>query len=606
MSLAENITHPLVNALAWSVLHSLWQFCVIALLWWLAMEIAGRSSANVRHRLSLIALMAIPLTFSVTFLRQWTIYSSAKRVVSLQFVEDTALYSSAGGTDFFLVDKTYPAFMEQFEGITPLVFWAYMAGLLLFSLQGILGYYKIHSLRTRGIRPVSKTWGNRIPVIARTAGAIRSIPVLISERVKVPLVIGMIKPVILIPVAMFSSLSPEQVEAILLHEFRHISNKDQYINILQNLVEILFFFHPVSWWISHRLRDERENRIDEWVVSQTGAPLIYAQALVSLESKRSGTLQPVLAATQSKNLLLVRIKNIMTMKTRTLKPGKNLAALAVIMAATLSLAWFDPTKSINSYAYQDSVQQSTYPGVVAPPDLTEETAEPVPAAAALPARSTPQEKTGKVVLHDGTEVKWEALSEADRQQIQEAIREARLAVTEVNREVIEKFNSEAFRQQMAQVQEEVRRALNEADRAVHQELQSEAFRMEMEKAREEIRRAMEEVNNELQSEAFRMEMMEAGEEVRRALEEMNRELNSEEFRLEMDQAGEEIRKAMKEIEQIDWEGFGETMKITMEEVGKGLEHLGPAIEEILKEVLEAMETSEEQREDPVKSRKQEP
>lgn len=606
MSLAENITHPLVNALAWSVLHSLWQFCVIALLWWLAMEIAGRSSANVRHRLSLIALLAIPLTFSVTFLRQWTIYSSAKRVVSLQFVEDTALYSSAGGTDFFLVNKTYPAFLERFEGLTPIVFWAYVAGLLLFSLQGILGYYKIHSLRTRGIRPVSKTWGNRIPVIARTAGAIRSIPVLISERVKVPLVIGMIKPVILIPVAMFSSLSPEQVEAILLHEFRHISNKDQYINILQNLVEILFFFHPVSWWISHRLRDERENRIDEWVVSQTGAPLIYAQALVSLESKRSGTLQPVLAATQSKNLLLVRIKNIMTMKTRTLKPGKNLAALAVIMAATLSLAWFDPTKSINTYAYQDSVQQSTYPGVVAPPVLTEETAEPVPAAAALPARSTPQEKTGKVVLHDGTEVKWEALSEADRQQIQEAIREARLAVTEVNREVIEKFNSEEFRQQMDQVQQEVRRALNEADRAVQQELQSEAFRMEMEKAREEIRRAMEEVNNELQSEAFRMEMQEAGEEVRRALEEMNRELNSEEFRMEMEQAGEEIRKAMKEMEQVDWEGLGEVMKITMEEVGKGLEHVGPAIEEILKEVLKAMETPEEQREDPDKPRKQEP
>ena len=620
MSIAENISHPFIGALGWSVLHSLWQFLIIALLLRLALGLSKRSPSGVRYWLSVVGLLAIPLTFVFTFIRQWGIYSGAKRVVSLQF-EDAAWYVAGGDTGFYMVDKRYPAFLDRFEALTPVVFWIYVVGLLLFSLHGIFNYYRIYSLRTTGVVALPVTWKSRIALLARKAGIMGRVRVRLSDRVSIPLVVGFFKPVILLPLAMLTSLSPEQVETVLLHEFRHLKNRDHYINLIQNLLEILFFYHPATWWISRCLRDERENRIDEWVVGSTGSPLIYAQALVSLESKRSGTLQPVLAATQSKTLLLARIKNIMTMKTRPFKPGKNLAALAIILAATLSLAWFDPTKTMNNYALNDYSDRVYYPADPFPSQTS-----PSPSTAALTAQgpvtgqvspqsrpesdkqSAPESdrKPGKVVLSDGTSVQWADLSEKDRQQILEGVREARLAIAEVNRELVEKFNSEEFRMQMAQVREETRKAGEEIRKSMEEmnrELYSEEFRMEMEKAGEEVRKAMEEVNRELNSEKFRMEMQKVGEEVRRAMEEVDRELNSEEFRMEMQKVGEEVRKAM---EEIDWEVFDETMKVTMEEVGKTLELIGPSVQELLREITKAMEESSKEKGDSSRPDKNQP
>jgi bla regulator protein blaR1 len=603
MSIAENISHPFVSALGWSVLHSLWQFLIIALLIRLALELSKRSSSGLRYWLSLAGLLAIPLTFVATFIRQWNIYTGAKKVVSLQF-EDAAWHVAGGDTGFYMVDKRYPGFLDRFEAFMPVVFWIYVVGLLLFSLHGIFSYYRVYTLRTTGVEALPAMWKSRIALLAKKAGVKGRVPIQLSKKVSIPVVAGFFKPVILLPLAMLTSLSPEQVETVLLHELRHIRNKDHYIIFIQNLLEILFFFHPATWWISRCLREERENRIDEWVVGNTGAPLIYAQALFSLESKRSSTLQPVLAATQSKNHLLLRIKNIMTMKTRPFKPGKNLAALAIIVAATLSLAWFDPTKSMNNYAFQDYADRVQYtadpipgqagpsPVITASSDLAQfpatvqaspqSTTEPNKQSTLEPNKqSTPasDKKPGKVVLNDGTTLHWEDLSEQDRQQILEAVREARLALAEVNQELVKKFNSEEFRMQMVQVQEETRQA------------------------GEEVRRAMEEMNRELNSEEFRMEMQKVGEEVRKAMEEVNSELHSEEFRMEMQKVGEEVRKAM---EEIDWEVFGETMTITMEEVGKSMELIGPSVQEILEEIIKAMEESNQEKENPSRPDKEQP
>ncbi len=588
MSLSENIYHPFINALGWSLLHSIWQFVLIALVWRLLMAFTGRHPAATRYRLSLVALLAIPLTFVLTFIRQWGIYANARQVVSLQF-EEAGWYASAGESGLFVIDKSYPLFLDRLEAYTPMVFWAYSAGLLLFSLHGLLAYYKVWSLRTRNTGHLPEKWKARIPSLAKKAGVFKRIPVRVSTRVDIPAVVGFIKPVVLVPAAMLTGLGPDQVEAILLHEFRHIYHRDHYINILQNVLEILFFFHPATWWISRRLRDERENRIDEWVVGETGTPLAYAQALVHIESGRSSTPQPVLAATQSKNLLLLRIKNIMTMKTRSFKPGKNLAALAIILGATLSLAWFDPSKSINAYAYPDSTHLTPYGEATGLQEgRLPRTTESLPAdPPATPLKE--EHKPSRVVLKDGSQLGWEELSEEDRQQVLKAMEETRIAISKVNEELIRQFNSEEFRQQMAQVQEEVRRSMEEADRELQEHFESEEFRREMEKVGEEVRRAMEEVHEELrmqfESEEFREEMRKAGEEVRKAMEEVHEELRmqfeSEEFREEMRKAGEEVRKAMEELgRELQLEFESEAFR---EEIRKAAEELRKALEEAAKQ-----------------------
>ena len=107
-----------------------------------------------------------------------------------------------------------------------------------------------------------------------------------STLVDVPTVIGWIKPVILLPASALSGLKPHQLEAILAHELAHIRRHDYLVNLLQTLVETLLFYHPAVWWLSRRIRAERENCCDDLAVSLCGDPYTYAQALADLEELR--------------------------------------------------------------------------------------------------------------------------------------------------------------------------------------------------------------------------------------------------------------------------------------------------------------------------------
>ena len=117
----------------------------------------------------------------------------------------------------------------------------------------------------------------------------RAITLLESTLVDVPTVIGWLKPVVLLPASAVAALSPQQLEAILAHELAHIRRHDYLVNLLQTLVETVLFYHPAVWWLSRRIRIERENCCDDLAVSLCGDPVAYANALADLESLRSET-----------------------------------------------------------------------------------------------------------------------------------------------------------------------------------------------------------------------------------------------------------------------------------------------------------------------------
>jgi len=109
-----------------------------------------------------------------------------------------------------------------------------------------------------------------------------------SAGIVSPMVIGALKPMILVPIGFGSNLTTEQVEAIFLHELAHIKRYDYLWNTLQRVVEILFFFNPFVWWIGRMCRQVREEACDQQVVSFTGNPREYARALLSLAEDRFG------------------------------------------------------------------------------------------------------------------------------------------------------------------------------------------------------------------------------------------------------------------------------------------------------------------------------
>ena len=123
--------------------------------------------------------------------------------------------------------------------------------------------------------------------LSRRLHIARHVRLLESTIVDVPTVIGWIKPVILMPASALAGLTPHQLEAILAHELAHIRRHDYLVNLLQTVVETLLFYHPAVWWLSRRIRAERENCCDDLAVSLCGDPYTYAQALADLEELRA-------------------------------------------------------------------------------------------------------------------------------------------------------------------------------------------------------------------------------------------------------------------------------------------------------------------------------
>ena len=128
-----------------------------------------------------------------------------------------------------------------------------------------------------------------------------------------PTVVGWLRPAILLPIAALAALSPSQVEAILAHELAHIRRHDYAVNVLQTLAETLLFYHPAVWWLSKRIRVEREHCCDDVAIAICGDPVGYAQALAELERWRSAS--PAMAMAATGGSLLDRVRRILRVPT---------------------------------------------------------------------------------------------------------------------------------------------------------------------------------------------------------------------------------------------------------------------------------------------------
>ncbi len=144
---------------------------------------------------------------------------------------------------------------------------------------------------------------------------------------EVPVVIGYLRPAILLPVGLLAGLPAAQVEAILLHELAHIRRHDYLVNLVQMFVEGLLFYHPAVWWLSAVIRAERENCCDDVVVATQGDAYGYAAALAALEERRAVSGDAVLAANGGS--LVKRIRRLLA------PPEGPRAGLSPVLSAVL-------------------------------------------------------------------------------------------------------------------------------------------------------------------------------------------------------------------------------------------------------------------------------
>ena len=132
-------------------------------------------------------------------------------------------------------------------------------------------------IRFRGWLRVRAAFRASSPLEIPVPVDVRSAPGLLE-----PGVVGFLRPILLLPEGIAECLTPRQLEAVLAHELCHVRRRDNLTSAIHMLVEAIFWFHPLVWWIGARLVDERERACDEAVLSLGSEPQVYAEAILNV------------------------------------------------------------------------------------------------------------------------------------------------------------------------------------------------------------------------------------------------------------------------------------------------------------------------------------
>jgi len=171
------------------------------------------------------------------------------------------------------------------QAIAPRLDWIvglWCLGVCLFALRPAIGLREIGRLRRMGVSPVADNIAAVLGDLARRMGLARRVAILESARVKVPLVVGHLPALDSAAVSLVSQMPVAQLEAILAHELAHVCRHDYLVNLWQTLVETVLFYHPAVWWLSRRVREERENCCDDLAVAVVENRVEYGRALLAV------------------------------------------------------------------------------------------------------------------------------------------------------------------------------------------------------------------------------------------------------------------------------------------------------------------------------------
>lgn len=270
--------HP--DALGWTLVHFCWQAMVIGLAYG-AIDLALRNgSSRARYGLAVAALLAMAVTAAGTLIHELAAMQGAAVDMAMISPSSGIVIDGAGRASFATRDSL------DIAALLPWLDLLWLAGVLFLTIRALGGY---HVLR-RFVRATDPDVPEQLTLLVRglcaRLGITRPVLLRLSREACGPFVVGVVRAVIVVPVSALTALSPAQLEAVLAHELAHVRRADFLWNILQTIVETLFFFHPAVWWIGRRLRAERELCCDDMALAVCGDPVTYATALVALERVR--------------------------------------------------------------------------------------------------------------------------------------------------------------------------------------------------------------------------------------------------------------------------------------------------------------------------------
>lgn len=330
----------MIQALGWALVHFLWQGTAIALLLVAANRALRRATPNARYLAACAALVLMLAAPVATFFR---LSRPIAEPVALSAAPTAQIFSAVAPSD----DSPVPPSGEI--PWLPLIVAVWATGVALLSVRMAGGLLVARRLRLRATPVTNREWRERIDRLAARLRLRRGVALCESALAEVPMTIGWLRPAILVPAGALLRLSPEQMEAILAHELAHVRRLDFPVNLLQKAVETLLFYHPAVWWVGRRIRAERENCCDDLAVAICGDAVVYARALVELETLAAGR-APQVALAATGGSLLDRVKRLLhAERVARRSPGAGLAAVLVVLV--LATAWLSTQPMLHAASH---------------------------------------------------------------------------------------------------------------------------------------------------------------------------------------------------------------------------------------------------------------
>lgn len=351
-------TGPLAQAIGWALLHLVWQGALIAGLLALLLALLPSRSANLRYTVACAALALLVAVGVFTGVRSYpgaagpSPFVTAPATPAKLVVLPVVLPPLPGAGVTTLRADRVRDFVRVANESLPWIVSAWLVGVALLSFRLLVQWRRARRLVEHGARPAREPWQAIARRLAAMLGVRHAIQLLESTAIEVPAVLGYFRPVILLPASSLMGLTPTQLEMILAHELAHIRRHDFLVNLLQAAVETLLFYHPAVWWISRRIRIEREHCCDDLAVATCGSPVLYARALARLEELRAAALP--LAVHANGGSLLDRIRRLVRGPAPSTGPVRGLAALAVLVFVLLAIA----SPSLSAMARRDSAAKA--------------------------------------------------------------------------------------------------------------------------------------------------------------------------------------------------------------------------------------------------------
>lgn len=470
--------HPYAQALAWALLHFLWQGALLGLAAMVCFRFFKQSS-TVRYGIgvaTLAAMLAAPVATTI-----WI----ASRSTAVAVADSSAIVIPSSTAAAPLASAPTAAANAVATAATrPLmniVLAIWMIGVIALSIRLFGGWLTARRVARRQRRPATPEIQVMAARLAERLALRRVVDVVESAGVAVPIMVGWLKPVIVLPTAVISGFTPDQVEALIVHELAHIRRNDYLVNLLQAAVETVLFYHPAVWWVSSRIRAEREHCCDDVAVTICDR-LVYARALSDLAALTT----PSLAMAASNGSLVERVRRILGRSSGEPETSAGwlpvfliLAAVAPALPATL--------KSADAAATPvQTVQVTPVTVTIQTPVVKPETEVPVEVAVTEQGPVTALNKLKLQTSEQDAEIRRleEALKRLAEQQNATADEELKLALAKNESQMREEVT--ALQAKLKDLQDEYERAKRMTDIGLASSDALQAYRQQMEQAQREI------------------------------------------------------------------------------------------------------------------------